>query len=89
MKSGYKLVRLIGLITTLLITFNLSAQQRIIGRYRNHFTEKIRLNTDKTFIYKSDFDLVHTWQQEIGQLDWIQFILRFCHFTLGEVSFFS
>ena len=64
MKSGYKLVRLIGLITTLLITFNLSAQQRIIGRYRNHFTEKIRLNTDKTFIYKSDFDLVHTWQQE-------------------------
>ena len=42
-------------------TLNLSAQDKIIGHYRDHFGNSIQLNADSTFKYQWNFDLASSW----------------------------
>ena len=43
------------------LSFASSAQTPIVGRYRNHFGNRIELNTDSTFTYTWQFDLQSSW----------------------------
>ena len=41
--------------------FNLLAQDKIVGHYRDHFSSRIQLNNDKTFKYTWHLDLSAIW----------------------------
>jgi hypothetical protein len=44
-----------------ILSFNLSAQRSIIGRYRDYFGSRLELNADSTFKYSWRFDLSYSW----------------------------
>jgi hypothetical protein len=45
----------------LLLSLSLTAQDKIIGRYRDYFGSRIQLNTDNTFRYTWNFDMAASW----------------------------
>ena len=49
----------IGLLLTL--PFTLFAQNKIVGKYRDHFSSLIHLNADNTFNFTWHFDLSASW----------------------------
>jgi hypothetical protein len=48
-------------IVFLIFSTNLLAQRKIVGRYRNHFGDRIELYSDSTFKYTWSFDLQYSW----------------------------
>jgi hypothetical protein len=53
----------------LTISFNLFAQGKIAGRYRNYFGSRIQLNSDSTFKYTWHFDLSGSWTKGTWSLN--------------------
>ena len=45
----------------LILSFTLFAQDKIVGRYRDHFSSRIELNADSTFKYTWRLDLSASW----------------------------
>ena len=46
-----------------LLTFSigLTAQDKVVGRYRDYFGNRIQLNVDNTFKYTWNFDMAASW----------------------------
>ena len=56
-------------ITLLLsLSFCLTAQHKVIGRYRDYFGNRIQLNADSTFKYTWNFDMAASWSKGIWVL---------------------
>ena len=45
----------------LTLPFTLFAQDKIVGHYRDHFSSRIQINSDKTFKYSWHLDLSVSW----------------------------
>jgi hypothetical protein len=52
-------ILMIALLVTL--SFSLFAQDKVIGRYRDYFGNRIQFNADKTFKYTWNFDMAASW----------------------------
>lgn len=51
------------LLTAFILTFsfNLYAQDKVTGRYRDYFGSRLQINADNTFKYTWNFDLSASW----------------------------
>lgn len=54
-------MKILTIIFLLTLSFSLFGQDKIVGRYRDHFGSRIQLNSDKTFKYTWNFDLSASW----------------------------
>ena len=61
-------MKLLTLILFLLTTQTLTAQNKLIGRYRDYFGNRIQINSDSTFKYTWHFDMQSSWTKGIWQL---------------------
>jgi hypothetical protein len=61
-------MKLLTLIFVFLTSHNLSAQNKLIGRYRDYFGSRIQINPDSTFKYTWNFDMQSSWTKGTWQL---------------------
>ncbi len=54
-------MKLLTLILLLVISFTLFAQGKMPGNYRDHFSSRIQINADGTYLYTWSFDLSYSW----------------------------
>lgn len=54
-------MKYITLSVLMFLSSNLFAQNNIIGHYKNHFGNRIKINSDFTYNYTYYFDLISSW----------------------------
>ena len=78
------------LTITLLLTlsFDLLAQNKIVGHYRDYFGSRIQLNADNTFRYTWNFDMSGSWTKGTWTLngDTVYFHMVPTYDTLMQTS---
>jgi hypothetical protein len=78
------------LTTFLLLSLSLclTAQDKVIGRYRDYFGNRIQLNADNTFKYTWNFDLSASWTKGLWTLknDTLSFHMVPTYDTLSHVN---
>jgi len=56
-------MKILTIILLLTLPFNMLAQDKIVGHYRDHFNSRIQLNADNTFEYTWHLDLSASWSK--------------------------
>ena len=78
------------LTITLLLSFSLclTAQDKVIGRYRDYFGNRIQLNADNTFKYTWNFDMSASWTKGTWSIknDTVYFHMLPTYDTLSHVN---
>lgn len=59
--DAHTIMKLLTTILLLTLSFDLFAQDKIFGRYRDYFGSRIQLNEDNTFKYTWNFDMSASW----------------------------
>jgi len=54
-------MKILSITFLLVLPFALFAQDKIIGRYRDYFGNRVQLNADNTFLYTWNFDMAASW----------------------------
>jgi hypothetical protein len=62
-------MRILTITLLLTLPFNLLAQDKIVGRYRDYFGSRILLNAEGTFKYTWNFDMAASWTKGIWKLE--------------------
>jgi hypothetical protein len=54
-------MKILTIAFLLSLSLSLTAQDKVIGQYRDYFGNRIQLNADNTFRYTWNFDMVASW----------------------------
>lgn len=81
-------MRILTIALLLTLSFGLFAQDKIVGRYRDYFDSRILLNSDGSFKYTWNFDMVASWTKGTWKLegDTVFFIMVPTYDTLRYIN---
>jgi hypothetical protein len=88
LKNHQTIMKILTVTLLLILSNNLFAQNKIIGRYRDYFGSRIQLNTDNTFKYTWHFDMVGSWTKGTWTLtgDTVYFRMTPTYDTLSQTN---
>lgn len=82
------MMKILTIILLLTLSFNLLAQDKIVGCYRDYFGSRIQLKVDNTFKYTWNFDMAGSWTKGTWTLsgDTVYFHMVPTYDTLMQIS---